>query len=133
MQWNNTGFTVNFKYWAMYVSSHIKKKNNSEKTPELFLICIHVLLFFLIANVNITLLPLPTLFFYIQITYNVWSLIIHLTREVHTFLEFWKKYNIQQKFTLTVSNGILQFFLPQQSLYTELYEKFITPDCPCTN
>lgn len=43
----------------MYVSSHKKKKkNNSEKTPELFLICIHVLLFFLTANVNITLLPL---------------------------------------------------------------------------
>lgn len=36
MQWNNTGLIVNFKYWAMYVSSHIKKKTIQKKPQNCF-------------------------------------------------------------------------------------------------
>lgn len=127
MQWNNTGFTVNFKYWAMYVSSHIKKKTIQKKPQN----CFWYAYMFFSSFLQLTLI----LHFYLyRHTNNIQCVKIDYTfnkGSTHIF-GILKKIKHSIKITLTVSNGILQFFLHQQSLYTELYEEFITPDCPCT-
>lgn len=132
MQWNNTGFTVNFKYWAMYVSSHIKKKTIQKKTQN----CFWYAYMFFSSFLQLTLI----LHFYLyRHCFSIHTNNTQCVKFDYTFNKgsthifgILKKIKHSIKITLTVSNGILQFFLHQQSLYTELYEKFITPDCPCT-
>lgn len=81
MQWNNTGFTVNFKYWAMYVSSHIKKKTIQKKPQNCF-----------------------------WYAYMFFSSFLQLTLILHFYL-YWHTNNIQcVKFDYTFNKGSTHIF-----------------------